>query len=156
MPKTHRIILSSDDREYLTKVVSRASEQTRAHILLLGDEGRSTGGWTDADIAEVLGVNIERVRYVRCSFARKGLAAMVPTRPHRQLSPKDNEALKSIACERPPVGRFWTSQTLADELVSRGIVPEVSKETVWRALKNVDTPFLCRRPRNAQSRKEMP
>ena len=47
--------------------------------------------------------------------------------------------LVAICCGPPPEGRaVWTLQLLADELVARGIVVQISADTVGRALKKTN------------------
>jgi transposase len=131
--------LSAEEREELLGLIRKgkaaARRLTRAHILLLADEGR-----TDEEIAAALHTNRSTAERVRHRFVEEGLEAALSERPRPGAEPALNArgetVLLALACANPPEGRSaWSMQLLADELVQRGVVGGISDETVRRTLK---------------------
>ena len=129
----------------IRKGKASARRLTRAHILLLADEGR-----TDEEIAAALHANRSTVERVRHRFVEEGLEAALSERPRPGAEPvldaQGEAVLLALACANPPEGRSaWSMQLLADELVQRGVVGGISDETVRRTLKKSDWRPGCAR-----------
>ena len=131
--------LSAEEREELLGLIRKgkaaARRLTRAHILLLADEGR-----TDEEIAAALHTNRSTAERVRHRFVEEGLEAALSERSRLGAEPvldaHSEAVLLALACANPPEGHTaWSMQLLADELVQRGVVGGISDETVRRTLK---------------------
>jgi len=144
MTKRYVVRLTDREREELRRMVSKgrgaAYKIRHANILLLADADGP--GWTDARIAEAVGVHSFTVRNVRQRLVQRGLegalARKEQQRPSRQrlLDGKKEAELIALACSAPPEGRTrWTLHLLADRLVELEIVESISHETVRQTLK---------------------
>ena len=147
MAKKYRIHLTGEEQEELKGLVSKgkaaAYRQTHARILLLSDENQAGGAMRDADIAQALKVGAATVERVRRRCVEEGLARALGRKEQVNRIPRkldgegEGEAhLTALACSQPPDGRAgWTMRLLADRLVEREIVDNISPETVRRCLK---------------------
>jgi len=140
----YRVTLTAEERLGLEQFVSAGRPAARrlahARILLLADS--RAGGETDEAIVDALGCSPRTVSRVRRQFVTCGLDAAVsrrpqPARPGKVKIKGDVEQrLVTLACSDPPEGRcHWTLRLLGDELVTLGLVEQVSTETVRQALK---------------------
>jgi transposase len=142
MPKQHVVTLTAAERQHLEdltrKGVAPARAIRRARSLLLAAEGRP-----DAEIARAVGCCVATVENLRRRWSRAGLAALADQpRPGaaRKLDGRAEAFLVATACSAPPAGRaVWTMQLLADQLVTAGIVADISDETVRRTLKKTSS-----------------
>ena len=144
MTKRHIVRLTDPERDELRRLVSKgraaAYKIRHANILLLADADGP--GWTDARIAEALGVHPFTVRNVRQRLVERGLEGALgrkkqvcPSR-RRLLDGKKEAELIAIACSEAPEGRArWTLHLLADRLVELEVVQSISHETVRQTLK---------------------
>jgi len=113
----------------------------RAHVLLLADEGRPNGGWTDARIADALEISVVTAERVRRRCVMEGLDAALDRREQAnrkrpRLDGEGQATLAMLACSEPPEGHArWTLQLLGDRLVELEVVDSIGKETVRQALK---------------------
>jgi transposase len=137
--KKYVVELTAEERTQLLGMVQKGSGAARrlrrAHLLLLADEGR-----TDDAIAAALHTNRSTVERTRRRFLEGGLDHALTESPRPGATPiLDGSAratLVAVACSLPPAGRTgWTMQLLADELVTRQVVPAISADTVRRTLK---------------------
>ena len=145
MAKKYRIHLTGEEQEELKGLVSKgkaaAYRQTHARILLLSDENQAGGAMRDADIAQALKVGTATVERVRRRCVEEGLARALGRKEQvnripRKLDGEGEAHLTALACSQPPDGRAgWTMRLLADRLVEREIVDNISPETVRRCLK---------------------
>ena len=131
--------LSDEQRHELRSLVRKgkasARRITRARVLLLAAEDRP-----DDEVAAVLHTSRSTVERIRRRFVEHGLEAALSERPRPGAIPKLDErgqaTLIALACSNPPEGRTtWTMQLLANELVTRHVVPSISDESVRRTLK---------------------
>ncbi|HKG24345.1 MAG TPA: helix-turn-helix domain-containing protein [Thermomicrobiales bacterium] len=138
-PKTHKVVLSDDERrrlhDFTTAGIASAREIRRARILLLGDEDR-----LDTAIADAVGCCVATVERIRKRCAAEGVEAALVDRPRPGATPlldgKGEAVLVALACTTPPEERdTWTMQLLADRLVALDVVDKISDETVRRTLK---------------------
>ena len=143
--KRYVVRLEPGERALLERLVSvgkgAAAKLTHARVLLQADQSAAGPGWTDARIAEGLGVTTRTVEHIRQRFVEAGLeAALVRKKacrpPRERLLDGAGEAkLTALCCSKAPDGRKrWTLQLLADRLVELNIVDSISYETVRRTL----------------------
>ena len=132
--------LSGEDR---TLLESRASSRSaphaqvvRARIVLLAARGAR-----NIDIADQVGVCVDVVSRWRKRFCEHGVAGL-KDRPRsgrpRIFGPEVVAGVKALACEPPeqrdvPLSR-WSSNELAAQVVSEGLVDAISSSTVRRWL----------------------
>jgi putative transposase len=95
-------------------------------------------------VADGLGTFPRVVRRVRDEYMAHGLEAALndhkrPNRPKPRLDDAQKAKIVSIACSSPRVGQArWTLRMLAEEAMSRGIAPKVTKDDVQKVLKDHD------------------
>ena len=139
MANKYRVTLTDEERDRLHNLVQKgtvgARKFTRAHILLLADEGKS-----DEAIMEALHTGESTVHRVRQRLVEDGFEAALHEhrRPGKARLLQGREAAfwVALACTPPPTGRRrWTMELLADRLVELRIVETISDETVRRTLK---------------------
>jgi transposase len=145
-PNQYRVFLSDEQRERLEEICRNghapAKKIRHAQVLLLSDHHRAEGHLTGEAIAQTLGMHINTVARIRKRFSQEGEAPALE-RKRRETPPIppifDGHAeahLVAICCSDPPEGRVsWTMQLLADVLIRRRVVTQVSAETVRRTLK---------------------
>jgi transposase len=140
-----KVILSTEQRRHLEEIVSKgnatAKKTRRARVLLLADEEHPDGRWHDQQIAKILGIHRNTVARIRGQFVVEGEQAINRRRREHppieaKLDGKQEAQLVAICCSPPPEGRaVWTLSLLVDALKERGIVTEISRETVRKSLK---------------------
>jgi transposase len=139
MAKKYIVKLSEAERENLKTLIRQGKQSartlTRAHILLLSNEGQP-----DRSIAQALHVHVNTVERIRAKFVEDGVELALRNRPipgaRRKLDGEAEAFLVATACTDAPNGRAkWTMQLLADELVRLELVDEISDETVRRTLR---------------------
>ena len=143
--KIHRVRLESDERKRLKEILDNGKgskeRRIRAHVLLLADEGRSDGGFGDAEIARVLEIGVSTVERTRKRCVMEGLDAALErkvqaNRKKRLLDGEGEAKLTMLACSEPPPGHArWNLRLLGDRLVELEVVDGISRETVRRTLK---------------------
>lgn len=145
-PGQYPVVLSAAQRaelEAITRNGHAAAKTIRhAQVLLLSDHARPETRRSGAEIAAVLDMHLNTVARIRKRFCREGILPALH-RKQRAAPPcppiLDGAAeaqLIAICCSDPPTGRTcWTMQLLADQLMHRKIVTQISAETVRRHLK---------------------
>jgi transposase len=137
--KKYLVRLTATDRTQLTRLLTQgaapARQLTRAHILLLADEGH-----TDPTIATMLHSTPATVARTRRKFVAHDLAYALTERPRIGGQAKLNGVqvahLVALACSAAPTdGGVWTMRLLANRLIETGLVDSISDETVRRTLK---------------------
>jgi putative transposase len=149
MPKRATPVqLGEEERAALVQVTKRhKSEQQlvlRARIVLAADEGRS-----NAEIARLLSVSVETVRLWRDRWLALQAVALSDLSVTERLSDSPRSGrpseigaeqvcrLKALACEQPkerPISQ-WTGREIADEVMARGILKQISPRHAARLLK---------------------
>lgn len=151
MPKrASQVLLKEKEQEALTQIIRRhRSEQhmvLRARIILAAAQGHS-----NAHIAHELQVNVDTVRLWRdrwvglqgVELSTLSVAERLQDAPRPGAKLKFNQQqrcqIAALACETPqqadrPISQ-WTGREIADELVVRGIVTEISPRHAARLLK---------------------
>ena len=149
-PKTVKVLLSGEDREWLEQVrragVHPARVVMRAGVLLALDE--SGGEAPDrAVVAEWLGVSVTTVLNVARRFVEVGGDVRVAVARKERVGPPvpsmvDGQVearLIALACSPPPEGRArWSLRLLADRVVELDDIPDMSYGTVRRVLKKTN------------------
>jgi transposase len=138
MNKKYQVRLSADERKQLTRLLkggaAPARQLTRAHVLLLTDEG-----YPDATIATMLHITVATVARTRRKYVEHDLGVALTERPRiggqAKLGGQQVAHLVALACTTRPDGGTWTMRLLAEQLVELGVVDSISDETVRRTLK---------------------
>jgi hypothetical protein len=146
MRKKHRVVLSSEQRRELARLISTGEAPARrlahARILLKADASPDGPAWTDSLIARVLDVSASTSERVRQRFAIEGLDAALGRRAEsatdRQLARAVSARatrLAALAASPPPAGHVrWTLRLLAQRYSELIPGESVSYETVRRVL----------------------
>ncbi len=151
MPKrATAIVLSDKEQEGLLQISKRhRSEQQmglRARMVLAAAQGRS-----NRQIAHELGINVDTVRLWRDRWAglqqieleTLSIAQRLQDAPRPGAVPKflpeQRAQMAALACEVPsqsgrPISQ-WTGREIADEVMARGIVAQISPRHAARLLK---------------------
>ena len=149
MAKRYTIKLTDSERtelEQLTRTNKTGAKKfIRARTLLLADNGPHGPGWSNARIAEALGVTSRTVENTKKRLVEHDMTAAIE-RKKRDVPPiepkfdgKKEAQLIALACSEPPEGhKRWTVRLLADELVRQEIFDNISKSSVQNALKKTN------------------
>jgi putative transposase len=147
-PKPEPVSLSDAERKELDLLVRRHSTPQqlalRGRMILMANEGRN-----NSQIARELGVSVDTVRTWRMRWSGLQAASLdelpvkerladVP-RPGRpsQITAEQTCQMVAMACEQPkerPISQ-WTGREMADEMVARGIIQQISPRHAARLLK---------------------
>jgi len=149
-PNLYPVRLTAEQREAFTGLTAvgraPAAKVRHAHVLLLADRDRPGGRYTDAQIADALGMHVNTVARVRKRFVTEGPAPALDRRPRAtppvppKIDGRVEAHLIATCCSPPPAGRArWTLALLAGELTRRGLVTSISVEAVRRALKKTSS-----------------
>src|SRR2546421_11422969 len=147
-PKPQPLYLKEDERKELEQVVRRHStpqqQALRGRMILAAADGSN-----NSQIARELGVSVDTVRTWRMRWI--GLQAVsledlpiserlrdIP-RPGRpaQITAEQTCQMVAMACEQPkerPISH-WTGREIADEVMARGIIAQISPRHAARLLK---------------------
>lgn len=147
-PKPDPLSLSASARSALQRLVRRHSTAqqivARARIILAADAGLN-----NSQIARQLDLTPETVRLWRKRWLAFQAVALADLAVAERLSdsprpgrPADISAdqvcqIKAVACEQPkarPISQ-WTGREIADEVMARGIVKQISPRHAARLLK---------------------
>jgi homeodomain-containing protein len=139
-----------------------AKKILHARVLLLADKDHPLGRYPDTDIAAALGLHVNTVARIRKLFVQQGeepalirkqpLMPPVPAKVDGRLEAQ----LIAVCCSPAPEGRTrWTLDLLVGELVGKGFVTRICRETVRRALKKTNC-SLGGRNAGASRRKTAP
>jgi hypothetical protein len=140
-PNQYPVVLTDEQRRSFSEICSNGHAPARkikhARILLLSDHEREGGPLTRTQIGELFGMHPNSVDKVRKRFVLQGEAPALNRKPRETppvppiLDGHSEAHLVAICCSDPPEGRVcWTMQLLADELIKRRIVTQISAETV--------------------------
>ncbi len=145
-----KVCLSQEQRQQL-ELISRngyapAKKILHAQVLLMCDEGGDRPQkWTDEEIGEALNLHRNTVGRIRKRFLFDGVEPALnrrdrisPPNPPK-LNGEQEAQLIALCCSEPPSGRaHWSLRLLTEELKTRGIVTEISRETVRCRLKKTN------------------
>lgn len=151
MPAKHyKVNLLPEERNDLQSLVSTgkaaAYKRTRAQLLLKADQGPDGPAWTDQQICEAFDVGRVTVERTRKALVLEGLPAALQRKARenppvpRKLDGSGEAQLIALACSEPPEGRSqWTLQLYADKLIELQVVERISRDTVGRTLKKMNS-----------------
>ena len=148
--KRYVVRLEVEEREDLQRLVSvgkgAAAKLTHARVLLQADQSEAGPGWTDARIAEGLGVTTRTIEHIRRRFVEESLESALARKKQcrpskeRRLDGAKEAKLVAICCSKAPDGRRrWTLRLLANRLVELNIVESIGHETVRRTLQKTNS-----------------
>ena len=145
-----KVFLSLEQRQRLEAIshngYAPAKKILHAQVLLMCDEGnRANCRWSDGEIASALNLHINTVARIRKRFLQQGEQPAL-NRRQRQSPPVpakidgyQEAQIIALCCSEPPSGRVhWSLRLLTQELKVRGVVTEISRETVRRTLKKTN------------------
>lgn len=110
-------------------------------MLLLANTGGDGVYLTDVQIGQRVGCSRRTVARVRETFATRGLDAAIARKPRADTPQRrftaDQEArvIQLVTSPAPDGHVRWSVRLLTDEVIARGIVPTVSRETIRQTLK---------------------
>jgi putative transposase len=149
-PKPTPIELSRKEREGLEKLVKRhgigQQKALRARIVLAAADGRNISQ-TSRDLRVVKDTvrlwrdrwqRLQRIRLKDLSIEERLEDLPRPGAPAR-INAQQRSQIEALACEKPEEGgrpiTHWTPRELADEIIHRGIVDQISPRHAARLLK---------------------
>jgi transposase len=142
MKKLYTVHLSRKQQDHLHSLVTKGSAPvrviTRAHILLKAHKKLK-----DADIAKHVGCTTQHVESIRKRFCKEGMDRALSEKQRsgrpQTFTVKDKTRIVAIACTDPPdEADYWTAELLAEKAIETGVVPKISKQTIWLILKEHD------------------
>ena len=140
--KLHTVTLSVKERKTLTKIVTTGTHPAqvfvRAQILL-----KAHRKLKDEEISAHLDCTPQHVARIRKRYRTEGIERALYDAPRSGKPPtftqQDKTRIVAIACTDAPEGsNHWTGQLLAEKAVETGIVPKISKQTIWLLMKQHD------------------
>jgi transposase len=135
--RKYEIELTQQERDFLTKLVSKGKESARtikrANILLL-----SNGGKTDKELCQILNTSTGTTERTRKKFVQEGLNVAIyeKDRPGAPIKVDGRVEAQIIAkaCSNPPEGRSeWSLRLLTSNLIEL----DISYGTVRNTLKKM-------------------
>jgi hypothetical protein len=149
IPNQYPVSLTPEQRQRFEEITrnghASAKKIRHAQILLLSDRNRPEGPLTRTAIAEVLRMHVNSVDRIRKRFVQEGEQPALERKPRAEppiqpiLDGHAEAQLVAICCSAAPASRTrWTMQLLADELMKRRVVTQISAETVRRTLKKTN------------------
>jgi putative transposase len=131
--------LTEEEVEYLNAFAKKgwrsAREITRAHVLLLLNDGR-----TEMDVKDTLRISRATVSNIKKRYREEGLERALVDKPRPGQPKKYTERhlaeIIAQACVRPPEGRArWSVRLLTEELRKQEGFETINRETVRLVLK---------------------
>jgi len=134
--KKYIVTLTSTERNELLELVKRGEQEYKirhAQILLALDEHCPAERLSRGEISKTYRVSLPTISYIAERFEKEGMAFVRDRkewlRPH----------IAAIVHSEAPEGRErWTWQTIADELVRRGVVERISADNVGLMLRKMN------------------
>ncbi len=147
--KKYVVTLTKDEREVLSKLVSRGKHNSQkilnALILLGCDEGEfQKNRSTNEEMARILNISMKKIDRVKKRFVEEGFDIALNGRKGNRIYPRkvdgDFEAhLVALSCSEPPEGfSRWSLRLLADKVVELNYIDSISHEAVRRILKKTN------------------
>jgi transposase len=131
--------LAEEEVEYLNAFVKKgrrsARELTRAHVLLLLDDGR-----TEMDIKDTLRISRATVSNIKRRYRQEGVQSALVDKPRpgqpRKYTERHEAEIIAQACAKPPEGRKrWSIVLLTDEMKKKKGFETMNRETIRLVLK---------------------
>jgi len=133
------IRLTEGEMEYLDTLVRKGRrsvrELTRAHVLLLLNDGR-----TEIEVKETLWISRATVSNIKRRYREEGLQAALTEKPRsgqpKKYVEKHEAEVIAQACAKPPDGRKrWSLVLLTEEMRTREGFETVNRESIRLILK---------------------
>lgn len=137
-----KVYLKDNEFEFLNDFIKRgrksARELTRAHILLLLNDGK-----TEMEIKDTLRISRATVSNIKKRYREEGLEKALSEKPRpgqpRKYSPKQEAEVIALACTKPPKGyKRWSIRLIASKLQRRKGFETINRETIRLILKKQD------------------
>ncbi len=164
--KTYRVELTIEERTELKELLKKdrlgQEKRGRIQILLKADKGSEGGNWSNKKIIEAYDVSARKVERTKKQLVEEGLDAAVNRKPHlrtreKKIQGEQEAQLIAICCSEPPEGRSsWTLKLLADEMVRLEYIDSVSRETVRRTLKKMNSSLGKKKNGVSRKKKTLP
>jgi len=131
--------LAEEEVEYLNTFVKKgrrsARELTRAHVLLLLDDGR-----TEMDIKDTLRISRATVSNIKRRYRQEGVRSALVDKPRpgqpRKYTERHEAEIIAQACAKPPEGRKrWSIVLLTDQMRKKKGFETMNRETIRLLLK---------------------
>jgi len=134
-----RMKLTEEEVEYLNAFVKKgrrsAREMTRAHVLLLLNDGR-----TEMDVKDTLRISRATVSNIKKRYREEGLQRALVDKPRlfkaKESTERHEAEIIAQACASPPEGRArWSVRLLTEELRKQKGFETINRENVRLVLK---------------------
>ena len=134
-----RMKLTEEEVECLNSFVKKgrrsAREITRAHILLLLNDGR-----TEMDVKNTLRISRATVSNIKKRYREEGVQRALVDKPRpgqpKKYTERQEAEIIAQACVRPPEGRArWSVRLLTDEMKKQKSFETINRENVRLVLK---------------------
>ena len=138
-PLELKVRLKIAEKKKLAALMSRGRESVRvikrARVLQILGEGKSS-----EKAAEAVGVSINTARRTARRYLAGGLERALWEAPRpgkeRALKPKQEQEFVAMLCGPSPKGRArWTIRLATEEVMSKGIIATIGRETVRQTMK---------------------
>jgi len=134
-----RVKLTEEEAEYLNGFVKKgrrsARELTRAHVLLLLNDGK-----TEMEVKDVLRVCRATVCNIKRRYRQQGVQSALADKPRpgqpKKYTERHEAEIIAQACTKPPEGRKrWSIRLLTGEMRKKKGFETMNKETIRLVLK---------------------
>ena len=134
-----KIKLTENEVEYLNNFVKKgrksARELTRAHVLLLVNDGK-----TEIEIKDTLRISRATVSNIKKRYRKEGLQSALAEKPRsgqpKKYTEKHEAEIIAQACTESPDGRKrWTLELLTEEMRKKDGFETINKESIRLILK---------------------
>ena len=134
-----KIKLTENEVEYLNNFVKKgrksARELTRAHVLLLVNDGK-----TEIEIKDTLRISRATVSNIKKRYRKEGLQSVLTEKPRsgqpKKYTEKHEAEVIAQACTESPDGcKRWTLELLTEEMRKRDGFETINKESIRLILK---------------------
>jgi len=144
--KKYTVKLTQDERNELTKIVSKGRHKSQKIINALILLGCDTGKFqkkrsTNEEISRVLKTGMRKIDRVKKRFIEEGMDITINgkkgNRVYSKIVDGDLEAhIVALSCSDPPEGfSKWSLRLLADKAVELEYIDKISHETIRQVLK---------------------
>ena len=131
--------LTEEEVEYLNTFVKKgrrsARELTRAHVLLLVNDGR-----TEMEVKDTLRISRATVSNIKKRYRQEDLRRALVDKPRpgqpKKYTDRHEAEIIAQACAKPPEGRVrWSVRLIAEEMKKRKGFETINRENVRLVLK---------------------
>lgn len=134
-----KITLPDEEMDYLNTFVKKgkksARELTRAHILLMVNNGR-----IETEIKDILGISRATVSNVKKRYREAGIQTALtekqrPGQPKKYTERQEAEIIAQACTESPSGSKRWTLILLTEEMNKKKGFETINRETIRLILK---------------------